>query len=351
MKGLFLALRIETLLFTLMGNISISSYVRGLGKVLPVIIKPMEPVLVEKPPTDETYLHSVKWDGVRQIVYVEQDEVRIHNRKLRDRTQTYPELQVLKDQTACKGVVFDGEVIALNEQGRPDFARVMRRDNCRSKMAVQAMQREVPIFYMVFDLLYYKGESIMHLPLSQRLEILQSVLPNPEAPVQIVDHRPGGTQLFERTEELGLEGVVSKDSSSSYLPGAKSRLWLKSKHFKEMNVVVGGFTVKNGTLNSLSIGAYGEDNRLYYLGNVAAGLSQAEIDYLDKKLRKFICRTSPFANFCKKSRDQYWVRPNLVLSVKYLEMTSTGRVRHPVVMGFVSANPVECRLEISNNLQ
>jgi bifunctional non-homologous end joining protein LigD len=312
--------------------------------VLPATIKPMEPVLKEKPPGEKKYLHSVKWDGVRQIVFLEQDGIRIHNRKLRDRTRIYPELQVLKEMASETGVVFDGEVIALNEKGQPDFARVMRRDNCRSQQAIKAVQREVPVFYMIFDLLYHKGESIMHLPLSQRLEILDRVLPNPVPPVQIVEHVSGGSQLFERTRELGLEGVVSKDGTSRYLPGTKNRIWVKSKHYKDITVVVGGFTVKNGGLNSLSVGAYGEDNRLYYLGNVATGLRQADIDYLDKELRNFVCDTSPFTNFRKKSENQFWVMPGLTLKIKYLEMTSDGHLRHPVIMGFVSADPTDCRL-------
>lgn len=311
--------------------------------MLPCIIKPMEPVIAQEPPARNLYLHSVKWDGVRQIVFLEEDNVRIHNRKLKDRTLIYPELHRLKGMVSGTGVVFDGEVIALNENGQPDFSRVMRRDNCKSEASVKAALPIVPVFYMIFDLLFYKGESIMDLPLSSRLEILNEVLPDPTAPIQLVEHLQDGQQLFQRTKELGLEGVVSKDSTSRYMPGTKSRIWVKSKHYKDMIVVVGGFTVKNGTLNSLSVGAYGKDDALHYLGNVATGLSQRDIAFLNEYLRKSIRAESPFAEQFRKSQGQYWTEPDLAIKVKYLEFTNDGHLRHPVIMGFVSAKPKECR--------
>ena len=312
--------------------------------MLPKAIKPMEPVLTNEPPEGDNFLHSVKWDGVRQIVYLGRDNFRIHNRKIRDRTEIYPELQSVREMTSGTGFVFDGEVIALDERGRPNFQRVMRRDNCKTAESVRRAQQEVSIFYMIFDLLYYKGENIMEFPLVERLALLEEVLPNPSPPIQVVQHLSTGRELYVRTGELELEGVVSKEASSHYLPGAKSKMWMKSKHFKDMEVVVGGFTVKNGFLNSLSVGAYGQDGRLHYLGNVATGLSHSELKTLDSQLRTSIQSNSPFANYNQGKSAQYWTTPLLTLKVKYLEITQDGYLRHPVVLGFVSVDPLECRL-------
>jgi len=304
--------------------------------LLPEKIVPMEPVLEARPPEKDNYLHSVKWDGVRQLVYVTRQGIRVHNRKLRDRTYVYPELHLLKKLTRVNDVVLDGEVVALNEEGRPDFSLVMRRDNCGSPGAVEKGMERVPVFYMVFDLLYHKGENIMQLPLTSRLELLGKVLPEQTSGIQLVPHQEDGQILFQVTGELGMEGVVSKDKDSRYLPGAKSRLWIKAKHFKEMVVTVGGFTTKRGILNSLSVGAFGEDDQVfYYLGNVSSGLSEADISLLDRELRKSIQSDSPFGNYGKKKANQFWVIPRLNLKVRYLELTGDLRLRHPVIVGFI----------------
>jgi bifunctional non-homologous end joining protein LigD len=306
--------------------------------LLPHTIKPMEPVLTQEPPERSSFLHSVKWDGVRQLLYLESRNMWIHNRKLRDRTGIYPELEAIRDMAKSTGLVFDGEVVALNKKGRPEFQRVMVRDSCKASRVARDLVEAVPIYYCIFDLLFYKGESIMGLPLTKRLELLREVLPNPRPPIQLVEHLREGGALFQRTKELGLEGVVSKEASGRYLPGTKSRLWLKSKHYRDMIVCVGGFTVKNDFLNALSVGAFGEDGNLYYLGNVATGLTQADLTVLDKELRGFVSPTSPFVNFNEKAPTQFWTLPVMRLRVKYLELTSQGRLRHPVVLDFVSAD-------------
>lgn len=314
--------------------------------MLPESIVPMEPVLVSRPPEEADYLHSVKWDGVRQLVFISSSGVRIQNRKLRDRTDVYPELHEIKKMVSSRGVVFDGEVIALNEYGKPDFAQVMRRDNCRSESAVARGRIEVPIFYMIFDLLFYRDESIMHLPLTNRLELLQEVLPSPRGIIQLVGHEKDGNSLFEKTRDLGLEGVVSKEAGSKYHPGAKNKAWVKAKHFKEMAVVVGGFTTRGGVLNSLSAGVYGPDEELYYLGNVSTGLSNKDLIFLDTELRKHQLSSSPFANLQKKAPNQVWTDPRLTLRVKYLEITREFRLRHPVIISFISISPKSCRYNI-----
>jgi len=273
--------------------------------MLPSKIIPMEPVLVKEPPPGPEYVHSIKWDGVRALVYVSSRGVRIHNRRLNDRTATYPELQGIFRMVRAKELVFDGEIIALNKQARPSFGLVMKRDSVRTEKAARKLMHSLPVYYMIFDLLYYKGESIMERPLFERLELLNGVFVEDSISFQIVGVEEDGRSLFERTRSLRLEGVVSKKKDSGYLRGVKSVLWLKAKHFKDMNVVAGGFTTRNGRLNALSIGAYSGEH-LIYLGNVSSGLTNHDLVSLDRELRKLEQPRSPFANFSTRSPSYHW---------------------------------------------
>ena len=311
--------------------------------MLPQYIVPMEPESAQEPPKDPRYLHSIKWDGVRGVVYVTSKGVRIHNRRLFDRTSTYPELHSITEILKVEDVVLDGEIIALDQNAKPSFWHVMKRDRIKSEEKAKKMMQKIPVYYMIFDILYIKGESVMNRPLGERLELLREVVSEDSRRFHIVEVEECGSSLFERVRRLELEGVVSKERDSLYYPGIKSRKWIKSKYYKKINVVVGGFSTKEGRINSLCVGAYSE-NQLVYLGNVSSGLSCSEFLELDRELRKLEQPHSPFENFSPKGKGYHWVVPLLCLRVKYLEITPEGRLRSPSVVGFLKKDPQECRL-------
>jgi len=313
-------------------------------------IKPMEPLLVDNVPADSKYIHSVKWDGVRQLVFVTGEQVRIHNRKLNDRTDTYPEIwqisKILNKKFVERQVVFDGEVVAIDKKGKPNFAQVMKRDFVRSQDTATKLMNVIQVTYFIFDILYINGENIMSHSIKERLSILHELINVNQTNhlFQIVDHIEDGNSLFNTTKELGLEGIVSKDINSIYHQGKKHHDWLKVKHIKDINVVIGGFTVKNQRVNALSLGVY-TGNELIYIGNVANGLSISDIQLLTSELKLLQINSSPFHNYNNKGKEQFWVHPKLTLKVNYLEFTDDGRLRHPSVQGFLTIAAMDCRLE------
>lgn len=312
---------------------------------VPKFIEVMEPISAQKVPADSQFIHSVKWDGVRQIVYCLDDGIRIHNRNHNDRTVTFPELHQVQACINKKNVVFDGEVVALHN-GLPSFSKVMKRDFVRSWESAIKLKNRIPITYMVFDILYCDGVNVMGKGLKERLEILHELVIEQTEFFQIVGHIEDGQALLETTKQLGLEGIISKDRNSPYRPGIKNREWQKIKHFKDMNVAVGGYTVKNQLINSLSVGAYDKEGKhFYYLGNVATGLSFNEIRLLTEQLTQQTIQTSPFSNYTKAPRNQFWVMPRLTLKVSFLEFTDEYRLRHPTIEGFLMIPAIECIIE------
>ncbi|OEH85804.1 hypothetical protein BHU72_03215 [Desulfuribacillus stibiiarsenatis] len=316
--------------------------------MFPKIIYPMEPQSSEVVPTDANYLHSVKWDGVRQLVFVSQEGVRIQNRQTHDRTSTYPELHQLKQISNGKEMVFDGEVISLKD-GKPNFSKVMKRDFVRSEAVAKKLNKTYPITYMIFDLLYIDGKNLMQRTLGERLELLQQVIQEQNENIQIVSHINNGEALYQTTQSIGLEGIVSKHKESFYHQGEKRKDWLKIKHIKDINVVIGGYTVKNELLNSLAVGVYhqveGINHRKFiYIGNVSTGLNMQEIRLLNQELKKVHVLTSPFVNYKKDKLNQYWVEPMFTLKVNYLEFTDEGRLRHPTIQGFLTIPAQDCIL-------
>lgn len=309
--------------------------------MLPATIVPMEPAAVREPFDDPAFLYQVKWDGVRLLAFSEGGTVHLQNRRLRLRDGFYPELDGLPRLLKKDGVVLDGEVVAF-AQGKPSFPLVLRREQVTSPARVRELLRSVPVTYLVFDLLYLGGEPLLKLPLHARQEKLACVL-RPDGAIQLVESFPLGSKLFAAVKEQGLEGIVAKRRDSPYLPGAKSRDWLKVKVRRRQLCLVGGYSVKGKRLQSLLVGAWrGAD--LIYLGRVGTGLKAQEWDLLAKALEELAVPECPFAG-CPQSPSYRWVRPVLPVWVEFSEWTEDLHLRAPSVVGFARAGPEECRLD------
>jgi bifunctional non-homologous end joining protein LigD len=311
-------------------------------KLLPDQIVPMEPVQRELVDSSGRYLYQVKWDGVRELCFVTGSEVHIQNRRMNARTTTYPELHQLNKLLTASGVVVDGEVIAFGNRHRPSFQKVMKRDFV-SKPSPLLLER-IPIHYMIFDMLYCDGESWMHRPVEERLDKLKSVLTETEQ-IRISEFYEEGESLWESTRNLGLEGIVGKLQGSEYRPGEKLDHWIKLKHYRDMNCVVGGYTTKQGILNSLMIGAYDEENDLMFLGQIATGLSGQELSLLNHELPKMKVSQCPFVPPFRLPAQAAWVAPALTLKAKFIELTEEGQLRHPTVISFSNVKAKDCRME------
>ncbi len=308
-------------------------------------IIPFEPLRTDVIPIGEKWIYQVKWDGVRILAYCDGSEFQLYNRKLNERTMQFPEL-INRGYCRASSFILDGEVIALAADGKPSFHEVMRRDGIRRSENVSIAQKEVSITYMIFDIVYLNGQWLNNRPLSDRLELLQEfVIPTPT--VQLVASHPEGESLFRVVEQNGMEGIVCKDTHSTYEIGRKDGRWVKVKNYGDAVVVIGGFTLRDGVVNAILAGLYHE-GKLRFIGKVGTGKLTAE-DWrtLTATLQGIATAECPFANRHPDMRGAYWCQPILTVKVRFTEWRRhEGRtMRQPSIQAFVSVPPHECVFE------
>ncbi|WP_233532022.1 ATP-dependent DNA ligase [Paenibacillus alkalitolerans] len=295
-------------------------------------IVPMEPASSDTIPDTDEWLAQIKWDGVRICTYYDGHAVRLFNRKTRERTLHYPELVDLRSYCGALSVILDGEVIALGDDGKPSFQKVMRRDGIRRMERVQAARQAVPVTYIIFDILYYNGEWVNKLPLLQRMDMLQTVV-KPNESVQLVSSADNGEALFEVMKQQEMEGIVVKKKNSPHLIGEKKDLWLKIKNYRFVNAVIGGVTLSGGVVNAVLLGLFDEEGRLWYVGHSGTGkLSRQDWRNLTERMMPLLAKGRPFVNEPAGLRDALWVRPEVTARIKFAEWTEGGRaLRQPSI--------------------
>jgi len=306
---------------------------------LPKHIEPMLATLSKNLPRDEdNYAFEVKWDGVRSISYVEGGRARFESRRGGDITSRYPELRGLGPALSSTAAVLDGEIVAF-EGERPSFERLQRRMHVSNERAVRRLMGEVPVVYVIFDLLWLEGHSTVELPYRERRKLLDELAPQGPSWQTPAAHEGGGTALLDATKQLGLEGVVAKRLDSVYEAGRRSRSWLKVKNHNSQEFVIGGWAAGKGarstSLGALLIGYYEStepDARLKYAGRVGTGLTETELRRLVELLEPLRRDTSPFSP-APRVKDAAFVEPELVAEVEFTEWTSAGAVRAPVYLG------------------
>jgi bifunctional non-homologous end joining protein LigD len=286
---------------------------------------------------------EIKWDGYRIIGYLTGGEAELRTRKDQDYSGRFANVsKELVKAMKTPDCVVDGEVCALDEEGRPSFS------------AMQQAKAGTPIVYYVFDLLEVDGEPIIELPLSERRARLDQLLDKRNRTVQFSAAFDDGPALIRAALERRLEGIMAKRLDSRYLPGKRTRDWLKLKTHAEQEFVIAGYTRGKGrrasAFGSLVLAVYGDDG-LEYVGNVGTGFDEAEIERLLRKLRPLERKEAPFAQVPKLPRvrkdDIVWVEPQLVAEVSFAEWTHDGRLRAPVYVGLrEDKDPVEVRREL-----
>src|SRR5215210_2408645 len=280
-------------------------------------------------PRGEAWEFEIKWDGYRIVSRVAGGEAELRTRKDQDYTERFANVaKELAKALKTPDCVVDGEVCALDDEGRPSFS------------AMQQSKAGTPIVYYVFDLLEVEGEPIVDLPLAERRARLEKLLDKRNRTVQFSESFDDGPALLRAAEERRLEGIMGKKADSRYLPGKRSRDWLKFKTHGEQELVIAGYTRGKGrrewSFGSLVLAAYGPDG-LEYVGNVGTGFDDAEQERILKKLRPLERKTSPFPKPPKMPRvrkdDVVWLEPKLVAQVSFAEWTHDGRLRAPVYQG------------------
>jgi bifunctional non-homologous end joining protein LigD len=290
--------------------------------------RPMLATLASEVPKGD-WLYEIKWDGYRIIATVSGGEPELRTRKDQDYTQRFENVaKELVKALKTPDCVVDGEVCALDEEGRPSFS------------AMQQGKRGTPIVYYVFDLLEVEGEPIIDLPLEERRDRLERLLDNRNKTVRFSEGFDDGEALLAAAEKQKLEGIMAKRLGSRYLPGKRSREWLKIKGHGRQEFVIAGYTRgqgrRAGTLGSLVLGMY-EGGELVYVGNVGTGFNDKEIERLLRTLKPLERETPPFKAIPKMPRvrksDVVWVEPKLVAEVEFVEWTHDGRLRAPSYKG------------------
>lgn len=311
-------------------------------KLQPVI--PFEPILAAQLPTGNQWIAQIKWDGVRILTYYDGNSLELINRRGNRRTLQYPEL--MKPESYCRAGTFilDGEVIALSG-GKPSFHEVMRRDSLKNASSVKSVSLQVPILYMVFDILYCNGQWLYDEPLSRRQQYLsEMLLPHPH--VQNVPSYANPAELFSAAQSGSLEGIVCKDITSTYSPGGKDRRWQKRKVILDITAVAGGVTYRDGLVNAILFGLYDEKGELHYIGHAGAGrMTVQDWRSLTIEAESLRIPSMPFAAVPQRSKEAVWIKPQLVFKIHFLEWNPSGTFRQPVIQAQVDLPPESCLLE------
>jgi bifunctional non-homologous end joining protein LigD len=305
---------------------------------MPDKIVPMAARLGPLPSDDERWAHEIKWDGVRAIAHSEPGRLRFHSRNMHDITPRYPELSKLNRALSHHRAILDGEVVALDADGKPSFGALQRRMHLASESAVRRLAKDAPVTYMIFDLLWLDGHSLMELPYEERRARLAELDLNGDrwrTPEYVAGH---GKQMLEATAEQGLEGIVAKRLDAPYEPGRRSPCWVKVKNLYRQEVVIGGWMPGEGRrrerIGALLVGVR-EDGHLRYAGKVGTGFTEAELDRLAKRLAPLERKTSPFdaPEQPARPRGAVWVEPECVAEVEFREWTQGNQLRAPSYKG------------------
>ena len=336
---------------------AVPSVVKGLAgavpRSMPRTIQPMLATAVERPFDDPNWLFEIKWDGYRAVAFIDDGGVRLVSRNQNDLTAQYPELRDMPKFIKAKRAVVDGEVVALDEQGRPSFSLMQQRTGFRPGKPRLPGRQGVPVIYYAFDLIYVDGYDLRRVKLEERKQLLETLVENSPV-VHFSDHYPEkGLALFEAAKQRGLEGIVAKKRKSLY-EEKRSREWLKIKITQRQECVIGGYTDPEGSrqyFGSLVLGLYDKKSRLIHVGQAGTGFDEKSLKEIFERLQSLETKTNPFHGEIGGLKKVHFVRPKLVAEIKFSEWTHETaeggmKLRAPVFMGLrADKAPEECRLE------
>src|SRR6266516_3471093 len=309
-------------------------------------IEPMKARLVEQPPAAGDWIYELKFDGIRLIAVKNGSNVSLFSRNKNELARRFPEIVEAIRNLPARECVIDGEVVALDEEGRSSFQLLQARE---------MEGRTSPVYFYAFDLLQLDGKSLIGLPLEARKNVLEKLRDR----VAAADDRgspirysgPVGSdadRLLKEVKRRGLEGIIGKQRSSVYEPGRRSGAWIKVKCVNEQEFVIGGYTPPQGArkyFGALLVGYY-DNNKLRFAGKVGTGFTGKSLSVLHKKFQKEARPDCPFVDLPSKQNGQWvqgitpsmmkkmhWVNPKFVAQIKFVEWTRDGKLRAPVFLG------------------
>jgi len=312
-------------------------------------IEPMKAKLVEEPPATGDWIYELKFDGIRLIGVKRDERISLLSRNENELTERFPEIVEAIKALPVRECVIDGEVVALDEEGRSSFQLLQ---------AHEMEGRKTPVYFYAFDLLQLNGKSLMSLLLEARKNTLEKLCADAGDPIRYSGAIGGhAKRLLEEVKRRGLEGIIGKQRSSVYEPGRRSGAWIKLKCLNEQEFVIGGYTLPQGSrkyFGAILVGYY-ENKRLVFAGKVGTGFTVKSLSMLYKRFQKQGHDECPFVDLPSKQNGQWvqditpsmmrrmhWVNPVFVCEIKFAEWTRDGKLRAPVFLGLrEDKNPAE----------
>jgi bifunctional non-homologous end joining protein LigD len=299
-------------------------------------LRPFRPMLAsvaDQLPEGDDWSYEVKWDGYRALALKEGERVRLSSRNVKDLTREYPMVTAAVAPAHPKSAIFDGEIVAVDERGRPTFQALHHHT-----------MAGIHIVYYAFDLLHLDGRDLMREPLDHRRDLLKRAVAG--SPVLLSDELPGTARAIQTAiRGLGLEGVVAKRRTSIYQPGKRTDAWMKVKFNRRQEFVVGGFKPGGANFDSLLVGYY-DDRKLYFAGKVRAGFTPVSRADVFRAIAPDQVARCPFVNLPSSATSHWgegiteeemtrlrWVKPKHVVEISFVEWTRDGNLRHAQFIG------------------
>lgn len=300
-------------------------------------IKPMLAGVRKQVPTDSKYIYEIKWDGIRCIIYLADEKVQIFSRSGREISDKFPEL-LDPEMFDVESGIFDGEIVSLDEQGRPIFSQVISRMHTTGEKSIERLMHKTPVVGYLFDCIMLDGKYISKEPLYKRQAWLNVALKAGKA-YRVSEAITDGKALYKATKQMELEGIIAKDKDAPYYIGERSDAWVKIKHRSIEECYIAGYTAGKGDRSDL-FGAMhllkaDDDGEWIYMGKVGTGFDADKMQALFDQFQSYIIDKKAFDTPTDDDRNSVWLKPILRCEIQYASLANTGVYREPVFLKLI----------------